>query len=91
MAYLIHNLSLTGGMDFEAFSQDLVFNSATSPSDCIATVNLVILQDSTVEGTELFFVILSSSDEFVSLVSSFSAIVSIQDDDGKYIRVWNML
>ena len=66
-------------------SQDLVFDSMSSPSDCIATVNLTILQDSTIEGTELFLVVLSSSDEFVVLEDSFTTSVVIQDDDGEYV------
>ena len=81
--YILRLFISTGGTDFQSLSQNLVFNSMSSPSDCIATVNIPILQDFTVEGTELFFVFLSSSDESVELISTT---VIIQDDDGEYVK-----
>ena len=71
-------------MDYLLLEHSLTFNSSASPSDCITTVEVNILEDFTVEGDpENFSITLSSSDVLVQF-SNESTTVKIQDSDCEY-------
>ena len=67
--------------DYTTVSMDLTFNSGTTNQ----TVMIPIIGDNVVESTESFTVSLTSADSAVILNPSTTT-VTIQDDDGKFLK-----
>lgn len=73
------------GQDYIATSGTLVFN----PNDTQKTFSVTIINDSIVEGTEYFLVILTGSSQGSTFKFPKKAAVNILDDDGAAVPPWN--
>ena len=67
--------------DYTSVTRGLTFNSGTTTQ----TVMVPIVGDNVVESTESFTVSLTSADSAVTLSPSTTT-VTIQDDDGKFLK-----
>ena len=72
---------ITGGQDYESFSEVLVFNETTSQV-CFEVTTLL---DGIYEEPEVFTVVLTSQDSAVNNISFSESLVTILDfDEGTY-------
>ena len=75
------------GDDYMITTSELIFQPSTDPVVCVMSV--VLVEDSVLENTEMFSVLLRSSDENVVIDDAFSQItVEINDINGKsFVRI----
>ena len=69
-------LLLTEGMDYEGLHAKLHFNGTATT----ACVNVTIREDETLEGSESFFVVLSTTDPAVNIVERNMEVVILDNN-----------
>ena len=73
--------SATAGVDYESEVRELQF----PPGNFLQTVDITILDDQVIEGTEVFQVRIDSDDAQVRIVEPQTITVTIIDTDGTYV------
>ena len=80
----MHHLPITDGTDYTPVSTVLTYQPSSSGEPNAQCISIDIMNDSVLENTENFFVLLQTGDVSVTLTSSMAA-VTILDDDGMHI------